>query len=224
MSRSAHAALRTRDVDRLCRGPVNSHLVITAREGSGTPRGFGNTPRSSPDELRRRTHLLRPGCRGQPRLPPAGRRPRPGRAPHAAVLALPLPPPRIPHVGRTPTAVHVGGHVVHRWCVLRIWIGQQTSPRSLTWGFAEERMAGIEPAQEAWESPGLHLRAATARRAAERRPTVRSRSPRGPAGTSTGARRRAARAGLAGRRSVAGRDCRPTAGARRIRRPGTPGR
>ena len=47
-------------------------------------RRFGNTPRSSPDDLRRRAHLLRPGCRGQPCVSPSGRRPVPGRSPHAA--------------------------------------------------------------------------------------------------------------------------------------------
>ncbi|WP_442809488.1 GNAT family N-acetyltransferase [Streptomyces sp. SR27] len=33
----------TRDVDRLCRGLANSHLVITARDGSGTLLGLART-------------------------------------------------------------------------------------------------------------------------------------------------------------------------------------
>ncbi|MEU0029594.1 GNAT family N-acetyltransferase [Streptomyces sp. NPDC006335] len=33
----------TSDVDKLCRGLVNSHLVITARDGSGTLLGLART-------------------------------------------------------------------------------------------------------------------------------------------------------------------------------------
>ena len=33
----------TRDVDKLCRGLLNSHLVITARDGSGTLLGLART-------------------------------------------------------------------------------------------------------------------------------------------------------------------------------------
>ncbi|MBD3574998.1 GNAT family N-acetyltransferase [Streptomyces sp. KD18] len=33
----------TRDVDRLCRGLANSHLVVTARDGSGTLLGLART-------------------------------------------------------------------------------------------------------------------------------------------------------------------------------------